>query len=146
MKTIRSHKSHHSIQMTSSTCGNDCAINSDLNDYIVSKPSSELGSSELVLKGGPDFPETSFRTSFVNGLYFTRRPAQITEFNYITPMNYPLPYPVHRFSRCGRAFRSCHNAVVLAADLPHNHHSHFLPSPIAHQCFSASIPLVHPVQ
>ena len=34
---------------------NDYTINSDLNDYIVLKPNSELKSSELVLKRDPDF-------------------------------------------------------------------------------------------
>ena len=34
---------------------NNYTINSDLNDYIIFKPSSELKSSELVLKRDPDF-------------------------------------------------------------------------------------------
>ena len=34
---------------------NDYKINSDLNDYIILKPSSELKFSELVLKRDPDF-------------------------------------------------------------------------------------------
>ena len=42
-------------------------------------------------------------------------------------MNYLFFYPFHRFLRYGRVFRKYHNAVVLAANLLHDHYFHFFP-------------------